>query len=803
MYLTEPGTGAICPPSWYVESMIPVAQLLAVACDAWVVVRVGALCQDGAANPSEMWRFHGITCLASAAVLTLLSAFSCIDRTNLVWNFILDWIAVRDLLFDGVLLAAGVISGLYLLYSVHPTTVGTAVVAASAFAHMQSKVLDGTMVQLWSHGWGVVISAVVLLAPGLLLRIRAGLSSAPDADWSRPRLRGLVHRNRHLICSVVVLGFVACEVALLSPAPPVRTMPGVRIASAKVESDTWIAAAKRSTSLETAVQEYRNRYRMPPPPNFDKWYAYATEAQSPIIDTFDQIHDDLLPFWGLSPTAVRERTAHLLEHPGIWVGGLTIRGGRVEISPHVAGTHRWMMEVIQPMIEPFAQWLPDMQLAFNLDDESRLAVPHAEMSALVREGSASRSRLGARKPLSLSPFSSSQNPPWSEAYLNLGEDALERTSPLFKTRRLTAAFYDWVAPMCPPESPARRRRWWNQGATCAACAAPHTDSGGFVSDWVLAGDLCHQPDAAHLHGFLTSPNSLTPTRALLPIFSQGRVQGFADILYPSPWNYGDKVGGSTAGDTGGAPWSERFDSVYWRGALTDGFSQYGAWQTFLRARVVAALTGVGRSVRRGLDSLSQPVAHGEHAATAQSTLPETETLTTRSSPSDTSPDVAVNVSFVGDFERCSTRDRAVARATFYGGDPEATAPGSVDFAEHWRHRHLVDVDGAGFSGRFPAFVGSESLPYRAGLFRTWWEERVHAWRHFAPLDLRLHELGALLGYFGAGSRGEAAAEEMARAGKDWAAKALRKEDMRVYMFRLLLEWGRVVDDNREALGFEV
>lgn len=44
------------------------------------------------------------------------------------------------------------------------------------------------------------------------------------------------------------------------------------------------------------------------------------------------------------------------------------------------------------------------------------------------------------------------------------------------------------------------------------------------------------------------------------------------------------------------------------------------------------------------------------------------------------------------------------------------------------------------------------------------------------------------------------AEQIAIDGQDWAAKAVRKEDMQVYMFRLLLEWGRLVDDDREELG---
>src|SRR5688572_28516678 len=63
-------------------------------------------------------------------------------------------------------------------------------------------------------------------------------------------------------------------------------------------------------------------------------------------------------------------------------------------------------------------------------------------------------------------------------------------------------------------------------------------------------------------------------------------------------------------------------------------------------------------------------------------------------------------------------------------------PSVVPFSEHWRFRHLIDMDGAGFSGRFLPFLHSRSLVYRAALYRTWMDERVHAWQHYIPVDVR-------------------------------------------------------------------
>ncbi len=45
------------------------------------------------------------------------------------------------------------------------------------------------------------------------------------------------------------------------------------------------------------------------------------------------------------------------------------------------------------------------------------------------------------------------------------------------------------------------------------------------------------------------------------------------------------------------------------------------------------------------------------------------------------------------------------------------------------------------------------------------------------------------------------AGRIAEAGQDWAAKVLRREDMQVYVLRLLLEYARVSDGRRDVLGY--
>ena len=45
--------------------------------------------------------------------------------------------------------------------------------------------------------------------------------------------------------------------------------------------------------------------------------------------------------------------------------------------------------------------------------------------------------------------------------------------------------------------------------------------------------------------------------------------------------------------------------------------------------------------------------------------------------------------------------------------------------------------------------------------------------------------------------------EIAEAERKWTNKVLRKEDMEICMFRLLLEWVRLTDDRRDELRFRM
>ena len=126
---------------------------------------------------------------------------------------------------------------------------------------------------------------------------------------------------------------------------------------------------------------------------------------------------------------------------------------------------------------------------------------------------------------------------------------------------------------------------------------------------------------------------------------------------------------------------------------------------------------------------------------------------------------------------------------------------AADQQDAWKYKYLLDIDGNAFSGRFYAFLQSHSLTFKMAVFREWHEEWIKPWVHYIPLSLSGHEYVEVMRYFDSEAEGRKLISQVAENGREWAAKAIRNADMEVWFFRLLLEYGRLIDDNREHMGF--
>ena len=566
---------------------------------------------------------------------------------------------------------------------------------------------------------------------------------------------------------------------------------------ANLHHEEYLRGNGHFNSLEEAVSQYQLRYNRNPPPGFDVWFEYAKNRSATIIEEFDQIYEDLLPFRIYLPSDLRWRTWEMVSNPWNEISGIIIRDGEAKVQENTKPDHRWMLEGVAVLISSFSRYLPDMDLAFNLNDESRVAVPWDHIRWL-REKAKSNDQTG--------------NGGWSSnrasGWLPITDE--EHTTTIFRESSWRNNFRAWSSVGCPPNSFARTSPHiaTSHSHICGACIAPHS-LGQFVSNWTDAADICHQPDMAHLHGFFLSPAAFKASDQLMPVFSQSKPHGYNDILYPSAWNYMDKAAyrpsepSGTPGEEGynpghpDPPFTEKLNTLFWRGATSEGVSsENNAWRGMTRQRLVHMANNLTNSPHDDVTILLPNPS--DHTKFKYQVLP---------GPAVKQLGLNTDIAIVDTIVRCGARDCDDQFAEFGLVPP-------TDFQNHWRYKYLFDLDGAGFSGRFLPFLQSHSLPFKTALFREWYDSRLTAWLHFVPQDIRLHGVWSTLAYF-AGVKGtmwgreiwwqghEKEAEFIAEQGREWAGKVLRREDMEVYFFRLLLEWGRLTDDGRDELGFVV
>ncbi|KXJ94526.1 glycosyltransferase family 90 protein [Microdochium bolleyi] len=522
----------------------------------------------------------------------------------------------------------------------------------------------------------------------------------------------------------------------------------------QAESDFKALGSRQSKTLAEAVIEYRRRYRMPPPPHFDKWFEFAQKKSVQLIDEFDMVYEAVTPFWGLKPATIRERAAEALGFDNALLG-IQIRGGRIT---HFDGGSDWQQNATKGMIEKFIAWLPDMDLCFNLHDEPRVVVPHEDLSRLVHRAKDINMPTANSKSSWTNDFT--KHPKGLNDGLQFAESKRTRFNvfahqPTWTHSRLS----------CSPDSPARGLEEDELQDDLSRYGLGEL---GFIYNVTAMQDICYSPSLRSSFGFFDRPNAFNIVHDLFPIFSQSKVSSFSDILYPSPWYWWEKVSYESGRDMA---WSKKNNSMYWRGSTTGGFSRNGGWRRQHRQHFVKKINAKDNAkilVNTGNQWEPKEVPRGQHRDL-----------------------IDVQFSHIG---QCDPGDCAAQQEFFQ-------VSGRVDQQDAWGSKYLVDLDGNAFSGRFYAFLRSKSLIYKFAIFKEWHLEWLKPWVHYIPLSLQGEEWLEAVRYFATGAVEQKEAERLALQQREWANKVLRHEDMEVWFFRLLLEYGRVIDDNRNDIGY--
>lgn len=501
---------------------------------------------------------------------------------------------------------------------------------------------------------------------------------------------------------------------------------------------------RQSRTLGEAVAEYRRRYQILPPPNFDKWYEFATRRGVQLIDEYDAIYDSLLPFWSLEPEVVRARVREAIGFSDNWLIALLIRDKQVT---KVDDGPEWQQQATVGMINQFIEFLPDMDLAFNIHDEPRVVVPSEDLSRMVAMAKNSTTTAAVHNVAPRNAFS-----PRPED-MNDGKRIVEVKTTRFNVFAHQPTWTHARLP-CSPESAARTigDSFQDNGTAFAIGEL------GFIYNYTAFSDICNSPSFRETHGFFDRPNAFNIVSDLFPIFSQSKVSSFQDILYPSPWYWAGKVAYDEGKDM---DWTKKENVLYWRGSTTGGFSRSGGWRRQHRQQVVRKINALDNAMI--MANTGEPSAPNWQPKKVR--RPEYKDI------------IDVRFSHVG---QCDPGDCDAQKEFF------KVAP-SADQQDAWRYKYLLDMDGNAFSGRFYAFLKSKSLVFKMAVFQEWHMDWLKPWVHYIPFSLRGDEWLEAVRYFAGEEEGKLQGPRMAMQGREWANKALRNEDFEAWFFRLLLE----------------
>lgn len=516
---------------------------------------------------------------------------------------------------------------------------------------------------------------------------------------------------------------------------------------------------RQSKTLQEAVSEYKKRHGIPPPPNFDKWYDFARARDVQLIDEYDTIFDSITPFWGLKPSVIRGRAREMQGYDNVMISMLIRHGNVTKID----GGRDWMVEAVVAMVAGFTEWLPDMDIVINAHDEPRVIVPHEDLAKLVTKAKNVNMAALANAEVPLNQFSGRPSD-MSDGSI-IYEVLRTRFNSMQKQETWTQSRVS-----CPPESRARSDLDEDAEDDVESYAMNPL---GFTHNVTAFSDICASPTLANSYGFFAGANVFNVVHELFPVFSQSKISSYQDILFPSPWYWADKVPYVENKDS---EWRTKEDKLYWRGSTTGGYSRGGSWRRQHRQQMITTLTGT------------------DQTRILQNKVPDIETpkWMPRNVPRTDFAD-AIDVAFT-EVGQCDPGDCKAQKEFFKIS--KKTKP-----EEAWNYKFLLDMDGNAFSGRFYAFLKSKSLTFKMAVFREWHSEILMPWVHYIPWTLKGNEWLESIRYLLGEREGKLMAEKVARGSTEWANKALRKEDMEVYLFRLLLEYGRVVDDDREKLGY--
>ncbi|KAF2441521.1 glycosyltransferase family 90 protein, partial [Karstenula rhodostoma CBS 690.94] len=369
---------------------------------------------------------------------------------------------------------------------------------------------------------------------------------------------------------------------------------------------------------------------------------------------------------------------------------------------------------------------------------------------------------------------------------------------------------------CPPDSATARGElmadiWQLPGHTemehSAAALLPlelPTDSSeGYVANWTVATDVCRTPRIQGLHGGFVAPKAMNVTRKLFPLFSTSKISASNEILIPSFSSF------NSSNATSPLPWKEKEPKLHWRGPASGGANSELNWRRLQRHRFVSMLNATHVEVAEGMLHAGNETTVGTGYAGNFRLLPSNAYHLA----SQKGAKMAEWVSGWADagFTDLRCDESGEDGTCSYTNEFFSVKKAASDGEEKYKYAAVLDSDAGDDGGELVQRLEEGRVVLRASVYKQWHDSRLIPWLHFVPMDNTFVDVYGVMEYFlGADVPGnekssehghDEQAQRIAEAGQQWAKKALRKDDALVYLYRLLLEYARVVDVKRHTMGW--
>ena len=293
----------------------------------------------------------------------------------------------------------------------------------------------------------------------------------------------------------------------------------------------------------------------------------------------------------------------------------------------------------------------------------------------------------------------------------------------------------------------------------------------FIYDHRGSMDPCNNPELVLLHGTYLAHGIGPPLeRFPSPLFSPSSTLLHMDILMTS-------MSQSSPLFEDDITWEQKTDGrLFWRGSTTGIYHHKGVdWRKSQRIRLVN-LTGP-RSASHVADdaivsflnpdappdeSVGNPVEHSRRQVNS----------------------ALMDIGFAGSPIQCEADTCEIMSKELDWLDRV-----SMDADGAGRYKFILDVDGNGWSQRFRRLMSSHSAVFKSTIYPEWWTDRAQAWVHYIPVQVDYSDLYDTVSFFAGNPPGKGGHDQMAKkiaeAGREWAEKFWRKEDVVAYMFRFV------------------